>query len=397
MKKIAVIGGGILGLAIAYKLTQQSKKIEVTVFEKESKLGCHQSGNNSGVLHCGLNYKPNSLKAKLAVEGIREMISFCRENEVNYDQCGKIVVATNRNENHLLANLSKRGKLNGLKNLKILNKNQIKKREPYVNGINALLVPEEGIVDFNGVMKKLMENIKLCGGNVIFDTKIESLISKNKEEILLYNGQEKCFDLLINCTGLHSDRIYKKFTNKKRPVRIIPFRGEYMRFKQNYENMVNHLVYPVANPKFPFLGVHFTRMINGDREVGPNAVLALKREGYKNTDFSVLDTIDSFSYLGLHRFIRKNLLFSINEFSTSFFTSQFIKKAKKLLPDINISMLESGGAGVRAQAMDNKGNLLMDFRIEKFKNQIHVLNAPSPGATASLAIASYIIDRYIFD
>ncbi|MBT3872427.1 MAG: L-2-hydroxyglutarate oxidase, partial [Flavobacteriaceae bacterium] len=306
MKEVAIIGGGILGLSIGYKLSRLSKDYKVTIFEKESEVGCHQSGRNSGVLHCGLSYEPNSLKAQLAVEGIREMIAFCKQNEVNFDQCGKIVVATTHIENKILQEIAIRGKSNGLKKLKFLNKNEINEREPNIIGFNALLVPEEGIVDYKGVMLKLIELIKSNEGEVFFNTEINNIVSKNNKSIINYKSNEKNFDLVINCAGLHSDRVFKNLSKTKRPIRIVPFRGEYMSFKDEYKEMVNHLVYPVPNPKFPFLGVHFTRMINGDREVGPNAVLALKREGYKNTDFSIRDSFDSLSYKGLHNFIKNN-------------------------------------------------------------------------------------------
>jgi len=395
MKNVAIIGGGILGLAIGYKLSLKAADFRVTIFEKEAQLGCHQSGRNSGVLHCGLNYKPNSLKAQLAVEGIREMILFCQQNEVNFDQCGKIVVATNNNDNRILHDIANRGKLNGLRNLKFLDKKEINKREPNIIGMNALLVPEEGIVDYKGVMLKLVELIKSNDGEIFFNTEINNIISKNNKSIINHNAKENTYDLVINSSGLHSDKVFKNLTHTKRPVRIVPFRGEYMSFKNEYKDMVNHLVYPVPNPKFPFLGVHFTRMINGDREVGPNAVLAFKREGYKNTDFSLRDSFDSLTYKGLHNFVENNFHFALGEFSSSLFKKSFIKKAKIMMPEIEISMLKKGGAGVRAQAIDPEGNLLMDFRIERFGNQIHVLNAPSPGATASLAIANYIIKNYI--
>ena len=395
MKDVAIIGGGILGLAIGFKLSSQKGEYNVSVFEKESEVGCHQSGKNSGVLHCGLSYKPNSLKAQLTAEGMKEMISFCKQYEVDFDQCGKIVVATNNDENKLLKDLGERGRLNGLKNLRFLDKSQIIKREPNIIGENALLVPEEGIVDYKGVMLKFVDLIKQKGGNVFFNAKINSVTSKKKEIVINYKGNEKTFDIVVNCAGLQSDRVFKNLTKTKRPVRIVPFRGEYMSFKDEYKNMVNHLVYPVPNPKFPFLGVHFTRMINGNREVGPNAVLAFKREGYKNTDFSLIDTIDSLSYIGLHNFIKNNFKFALGEFSSSFLKKSFINKAKKMMPEIDSFMLKKGGAGVRAQALDPEGQLLMDFRVEKIENQIHVLNAPSPGATASLAIASHIINNYI--
>ena len=395
LKNVAIIGGGILGLAIGYKLSSKIGDFKVTIFEKESEVGCHQSGNNSGVLHCGLNYQPKSLKAQLAVQGIKEMILFCKENEVNFEQCGKIVLATNNEESLTLKDLAKRGKLNGLNNLKFLNKQEINKREPNIVGMNALLVPEEGIVDYKSVMIKLVELIRNHNGEIFFDTEIKKIISFKDKSIINFKNDEKTFDLVINCTGLHSDRVFENFTNLKRPIRIIPFRGEYMTFKNEYKELINHLVYPVPNPKYPFLGVHFTRLINGNREVGPNAVLAFKREGYKNTDFSFNDTIDSLSFKGLHNFILNNFQFAMNEFSSSILTSSFINKAKKMMPDINKSMLTKGTSGVRAQALNPEGELLMDFRVEKIKNQIHILNAPSPGATASLSIANYLINNYI--
>lgn len=394
-KKTAIVGGGILGLAIGYRLSKEHKEFKVTVFEKESEVGCHQSGRNSGVLHCGLNYKPKSLKAQLAVAGIRDMIAFCKENEVEFDQCGKVVVATNQEEEVILSDLAKRGSLNGLLGLGFLNKNQLIKREPNIRGTKALLVPEEGIVDYKGVMKKMTQLIQNNGGEVLFDSKVDK-VKSNKEKIIIEtNSGEQEFDLIINCAGLHSDRVFLNLTQQKRPLRIVPFRGEYMSFKDEYKEMINHLVYPVPNPKFPFLGVHFTRMISGEREVGPNAVLAFKREGYKNTDFSAKDTVDSLFYVGFHNFIKNNFSFAIGEFTSSLSKKAFINKAKRMMPEIEGVMLKNGGSGVRAQAMNPKGELLMDFKIEKNKNQIHVLNAPSPGATASLAIANYIIKNYI--
>ena len=395
MKEVAIIGGGILGLSIGYKLSRLYTKYKVTIFEKEDEVGCHQSGRNSGVLHCGLSYKPKSLKAQLAVDGTREMIKFCKDNEVSFDQCGKVVVATNNFEERYIKEIAKKGKLNGLKGLKFLNNSELSKREPFVRANKALLVPEEGIVDFKGVMLKLAKLIKEKNGSIFLKTDVNSIKNKKNKAIIRFGSKEKEFDLIINCAGLYSDRVYASLTKNKRPVRIVPFRGEYMRFKEGFNQMVNHLVYPVPNPKFPFLGVHFTRMIDGSRELGPNAVLALKREGYKNTDFSIVDSFDSITYKGLLKFISKNFKFSIGEFLSSLSKKSFINKAKKIMPEIEESMLEKGISGVRAQAMSSNGELLMDFRIEQIKNQIHLLNAPSPGATASLAIANHIILNYI--
>ena len=390
-KNIVIIGGGIIGLSVAFKYQKKFPNHKVVVIEKENKIGQHQSGRNSGVLHCGLYYKPGSLKAKLAVNGIKEMTDFCKKNQIDHEICGKVVVATNENEVKTLENLAIRGGLNGLKNLKFLNKNELAKREPHVYAKKALLVPEEGIVDFKAVQLKLKDLIIENGGKIIQNQRVTGLASEN---ILKTNKDEYLFNLIFNCSGLHTDRVFENLTGLKPKIKIIPFRGEYFKFKNNFKNLVNHLIYPVPDPKFPFLGVHFTRMINGDREVGPNSVLAFKREGYKNTDISLHDLYDSLTYSGLIKFVLNNFSFSLNEFTTSLSKNLFIKKAKKMIPDVKSSMFEKGISGVRAQAVQKTGNLLMDFEIVKHKNQIHVLNAPSPGATASLSIADHIL-KYI--
>ena len=390
---IAIVGGGIVGLALGYKLSKV-KGNKVHVYEKEKEVGFHQSGRNSGVLHCGLAYKPGSLKAKLAVSGIKQMVKYCVDYKINHDVCGKIVVASNEDEAKLLENTAQRGNLNGLKGLKYLNNRELKDREPFVSSHKTLLVPEEGIVDYKGVMMSMKENIINSGGRVFLDTKIEK-VKENKNFIYINNNSSISYNTIIYTTGLQSDINFKKFTNNKLKAKIVPFRGEYYTLEEHAKKLVNHLVYPVGNPKFPFLGVHFTRMINGDREVGPNAVLAFKREGYKNTDISISEMLDYLSYLGFLKFIGKNFLFSLNEFSTSILKSSFLKKTQKLIPDISSSDIKSGPAGVRAQGIDHKGNLMMDFDIKIHKNQIHVINAPSPAATSALSIADYIIKNYI--
>ena len=390
---IAIVGGGIVGLALGYKLSKV-KGNKVHVYEKEKEVGFHQSGRNSGVLHCGLAYKPGSLKAKLAVSGIKQMVKYCIDYKINHDVCGKIVVASNEDEAKLLENTAQRGNLNGLKGLKYLNNRELKDREPFVSSHKTLLVPEEGIVDYKGVMMSMKENIINSGGRVFLDTKIEK-VEENKNFININENSSISYNIIIYTTGLQSDINFKKFTNNKLKAKIVPFRGEYYTLEEHAKKLVNHLVYPVGNPKFPFLGVHFTRMINGDREVGPNAVLAFKREGYRNTDISISEMLDYLSYLGFLKFIGKNFLFSLNEFSTSILKSSFLKKTQKLIPDISSSDIKSGPAGVRAQGIDYKGNLMMDFEIKTHKNQIHVINAPSPAATSALSIADYIIKNYI--
>jgi L-2-hydroxyglutarate oxidase len=397
MKKVAIVGGGILGLAIGYELGVHHSNFKVDLFEKEDSLGKHQSGNNSGVLHCGLYYQPGSLKARLAVDGIREMIAFCKKNNINHDVCGKIVVSGNDREDILLDNLAVRGKKNGLHGLKFLNQTEIKEREPNVRATKALLVPEEGIVDYAQIMSVLSHFIVGSGGDIFLNNKVFGAQSTKCNSLILKSDQfEKEYDLVINCAGLHADRNYTNLTGKRSPIKIVPFRGEYMHVLEKYKHVVNHLIYPVPDPKYPFLGVHFTRMINGEREVGPNAVLALKREGYKNTDFSLIDTLDSLAYKGFLNFVIKNAGFALGEFASSISSKSFVSKAKKLIPEIEEYMFEKGGtAGVRAQAVSPGGDLLMDFNIVRENHQIHVLNAPSPGATASLSIAKHIIQNYI--
>lgn len=390
-----MIGGGIVGLAIAYKLQLKYPASKILLFEKENTIGQHQSGRNSGVLHCGLYYEPGSLKAKLAVDGIRQMTEFCQENNIPHEICGKIVVASNLRETQFLKNLHERGTANGLNGLKYLLPAELKAREPFVKAEEALLVPEEGIVDYKAVMDKLQELILSNDGEVFTNVEISDITETADELVLHGAGREWKVDQLVSCAGLHSDRVFEKLTKKKRPLRIVPFRGEYLMLKPEAEKLVNHLIYPVPDPEYPFLGIHFTRMMTGAREVGPNAVFALKREGYTNKDFSLSDTFDALAYKGFINFLAKNFTFSMGEFYSSINTSAFLKKARKLIPDIDSSHFVKGTAGVRAQAMDSTGKLIMDFKVVKENRQVHVLNAPSPGATASLAIADHIIENYI--
>ncbi|WP_106793785.1 L-2-hydroxyglutarate oxidase [Aquimarina sp. Aq78] len=396
MSKIAIVGGGIIGLAIAHKLSQLKTVSSVTVYEKEKNVGQHQSGRNSGVLHCGLYYKPGSLKSLLSVQGIREMVSFCREHDISHDICGKVVVATTAEEEKSLEALAKRGHKNGLEGLKYLNNDELQKREPYVRAKKALLVPEEGIVSYKAVMLKLVDLIKQNGGEICTDTKIEKVKSSNdKGVVLITDKKEVAYDYLVSCAGLYSDHTFNKLTKESSPLKIVPFRGEYLMFKPELNHIVNHLVYPVPDAKYPFLGVHFTRLIDGQREVGPNAVFAFKREGYNTFSFSAKETFESLTYPGLIRFMKNNFAFSMGELKSSMSSSAFIDKARKMIPEVTNDMFVKGNAGVRAQAISTKGELLMDFNIIRKDRQVHVLNAPSPGATSSLAIAKYIIDQYL--
>ncbi|ARN76514.1 hypothetical protein BST97_15550 [Nonlabens spongiae] len=390
--KIGIIGGGLIGLALGRLIS--AKGVKVIVFDKDN-IASHQSGNNSGVLHCGLHYKPGSLKARLAVQGIREMTNYCIKNSITHESCGKIVVANSQQEIDRLKTLAGRGKLNGLKGLKYLNQKELKEREPHVCAAAALLVPEEGIVDFKQVATSLKKDIQNQDGFVKENCKVvSSKINPQGKTMLTTACGEYEFDLIFNCAGLYSDKIFADFSSTKPDLKVVPFRGEYWSLKPEFSHLVKHLIYPTPNPAFPFLGVHFTRMTSGVREVGPNAVLALKREGYTNKDFNLSEALESVTYPGFIKFLTKNFRFSLEEFISSLTIEGFVKKSKKLIPDIDASMLDQKTAGVRAQSMSRSGKLHMDFEVKRFNNQVHVLNAPSPGATASLAIARYIVEEY---
>lgn len=392
MKEIAVIGGGIVGLATAWKVAEAFPDSKLTVFEKEEVVGKHQSGNNSGVLHCGLYYKPGSLKAQLAVRGIREMVAFCERYSIPFELCGKLVLATNELEVSRLHNLEERGRLNGLSGIKRLKSEEILEREPNVNGVGGLEVPEEGIVDYSKVCEKLSELLVENGHLIRLGTEIRSGRACNGKFRLHSDTDDLEFDYVINCAGLYSDRVCRKLCGRP-SLMIVPFRGEYYRLKQKSQHLVNHLIYPVPDPRFPFLGVHFTRLIHGGVEAGPNAVLALSREGYRKTNVCLNDLAELAVFPGLWRFVNGHTKMCINEIRQSLSRKRFCENLQRLVPAVNEDDLEIGGAGVRAQAMNRKGELVGDFSFVQEKRVLHVLNAPSPGATASLAIGGEIVNR----
>ena len=387
--KIVIVGGGIVGLASGIKIAEQVPGARIIVLEKEPNVGMHQSTHNSGVLHCGLYYKPGSLKARLAVDGIREMTLFAKENGIRHEICGKIVLAVEEPEVDRLRDLHERGKQNGLQGLQWLNREQIAEREPAAAGLAALLVPEEGIIDFRGVIDRFAELLRANGHEVRTGGRAIGLLTKGGGQVVLTNQGEVEADFVVNCAGLYSDRVFE-FTGEKPACKIVPFRGEYFRLKPEATKLVKHLIYPVPNPKLPFLGVHFTRMINGGAEAGPSAVLALSREGYRKMDFSLRDTWESLTFPGLARFMMRFPGASLNEVMNSISSKIFLANLQRLVPSIRVEDIEPGEAGVRAQAMNRQGELLMDFSFEERPGQLHVLNAPSPGATASLSIGAHI-------
>ena len=385
---IAIIGGGIVGTAVGMSL-QKDKNLSVILIEAENKFAPHQTGNNSGVIHSGLYYKPGSLKAKNCIEGRELMYRFCEENNVPYNRCGKIVIAVYDYEVSALHELEQRGRENGLKGIRKISKEEIKEYEPHADGILGLYVPETGIVNYSLVTEKYVEIFTGYGGKVLISTKFLNLVRKNDEMILETNQGEIKTRVLVNCAGLQSDRVAQKCGIKPN-LQIIPFRGEYFNLVKEKEYLINNLIYPIPDPKFPFLGVHFTRMIKGGVEAGPNAVLSFKREGYKKFDFSFEDSIQMFSYVGFWKMAAQHYKMGIKEFYRSFNKNEFVSALQKLVPEIKDADIYPGGAGVRAQALESDGKLVDDFRIIEAENMVHVLNAPSPAATASISIGNTI-------
>ena len=388
-KHIVIVGGGIVGLATAYKLGSLLPSYQITVLEKEEAPGRHQTGHNSGVLHCGLYYKPGSTKARLAVSGIQEMVAFCQRHQIQHEVCGKIVVAVDDTELDRLQALEQRGTQNGLRGLEWLNRDAMREIEPNVGGIAALKVPQEGIVDYAHVTRVLVEEIQAAGNQVLCNEEVTVLQRREKGWLIQSPKNEFRADYVVGCAGLYSDRV-SQLAGAERDARIVPFRGEYYQIKPERQHLVNHLIYPVPDPQFPFLGVHFTRLIHGGIEAGPNAVLALSREGYRKTDVNLADIIDAVSFPGLWRFMAKYPKMTIDELRRSFSKNRFCASLQRLVPSIQESDLAPGGAGVRAQAMSVQGDLIQDFLLVERQNALHVLNAPSPAATASLAIGGDI-------
>ena len=389
-RRVIIVGGGIVGLATAYRLVEKFPGARVTVLEKEPGLGRHQTGHNSGVLHCGLYYQPGSVKARLAVSGIQQMVAFCRENSVPHEICGKLVVATNQSEVHRLRALEQRGTINGLQGLGWLDRDAMRDVEPHVEGIAALRVPQEGIVDYPRVCEVLAGRLADRGATVMTDAKVQRLQQAGSGWRARTPEGDFDGDFLINCAGLHCDRVAQA-AGERREMRILPFRGEYYKLKPARQHLVRNLIYPVPDPRFPFLGVHFTRLIHGGIEAGPNAVLAGSREGYRKTDLNLADLFDALSYGGFWRFLRRYPSTAWFELRRSLSRHLFCRSLQRLVPEVQPDDLETGGSGVRAQAISPAGELVQEFCLVTRPNALHVLNAPSPAATASLAIGVEIV------
>ena len=392
MDDVIVIGGGIVGLATAYKLLEQKPELKLRILEKEKSIGLHQSGHNSGVIHSGIYYKPGSMKAKNCRRGVEELLLFCDKFNVQYDLCGKVIVAVNLEEVNRLDALYKRGLENGISNIRIVDSQELKDLEPHATGIKAIHVPSTGIINYTSVVDELAKQIIKRGGEIKTKATVKGFVRKAGECIVNTQMCDYPTELVINCAGLYSDKI-AQLAGENSSISIIPFRGEYYVLKPESRHLVNSLIYPVPDPRLPFLGVHFTRRIDGSVEAGPNAVLATAREGYRRRDFNFQETWELLTNPGVWKIGRNYWKTGMREYTRSLFKPLFVKALQYLVPAIQGSDLVPGGSGVRAQAMDETGKLLDDFCIVQSERFIHVLNAPSPAATASFAIGSTIADQ----
>lgn len=394
---ITIIGGGIIGLATAIKTADAHPHARLLLLEKESRLASHQTGHNSGVIHSGIYYKPGSLKARTCVAGRRALIEFCDRHAVPYELCGKVVVATSVEELRRLEELHRRGVANGLEGLEMIGPERLREIEPNTTGVKALHVPATGIIDYAKVAEAYAARIRAVGGDIRISSRVTDIITSRDEIIVQSATGDYRTKYLINCCGLHSDAVANMMMpagskGAQEHYRIIPFRGEYYKVSTVKQHLVRNLIYPVPDPSFPFLGVHFTRMIGGGVEAGPNAVLAFAREGYRRADVNFGDLWQMVSFKGFWVMAGKYWQTGCGEFYRSLSKKAFVRALRKLVPEITMDDLVTGGSGVRAQAVSLNGALVDDFVIQQSRNAIHVLNAPSPGATASLAIGQAIAD-----
>lgn len=387
-----IIGGGIVGLATALQLLQRRPATRLILVEKEPALARHQSGHNSGVIHSGLYYKPGSQKALQCREGYEALLNFCRDEGIRHDICGKIVVASTKEELVELEQLRLRGIANGLSDLKRLSAAELRELEPHCVGLGGLLVPQTGIVDYAAVARRIGEKIRELGGEIVLNERVDAIRRSSSQVEIVTSSSTRTAKLLVACAGLHSDRLARQ-TAPDLQMRIVPFRGEYFALAPEARHLVRNLIYPVPDSRFPFLGVHFTRRIGGEIECGPNAVFALAREGYQKLDFNIRDTVESLRWPGFRSLARKYWRFGIGEFRRSVSKPAFTKALQRLVPEIREEHLVPGGSGVRAQACWRDGTLVDDFHLVDAGNVIHVCNAPSPAATASLAIGGTLAHR----
>lgn len=386
---VVIIGGGIVGLASAWNILKENPGLKVAILEKEAELAAHQTGHNSGVIHSGIYYKPGSLKAQNCIGGYHMLLDFCREHGIMFDLCGKLIVATDAWELPLLDNLYKRGLENRLDKISMVEQERLKEFEPHMRGIRAIHVPYTGIIDYTDVSLKLAELIEQMGGRIYTSQQAKDIrVKTDGVEVVTDYGVHSA-KLMVNCAGLYCDKI-AEMAGEKPDTRIIPFRGEYFMLKPEKRGLVRNLIYPVPDPNFPFLGVHFTRMIDGGIEAGPNAVFAFKREGYEKADVDLVELFESLTWPGFQKVATKFWKTGMGEFYRSFSKTAFTKALQKFIPEVQEDDLVPAEAGVRAQACDRTGGLLDDFKIIENNRAIHILNAPSPAATSSLSIGQTI-------
>ena len=391
MNDLLIAGGGIVGLATAYRFLKRFPGKSLTLVEKEAELAEHQTGRNSGVLHSGIYYRPGSLKATNCREGKQAMEAFCQQEEIAYDLCGKIIVAVDAEEIPRLEKILERGKANGVQ-CEMISAGRLHELEPHAAGVQAIHVPETGIVDYTQVCRRLAERVRESGGKVITEARVTAIQQHDRQIVVETTAGEFAGKTLVNCTGLHSDRL-ARLGGATPSVKIIPFRGEYFELAPAARHLVNNLIYPVPDPSFPFLGVHFTRMIHGGVECGPNAVLAGAREGYSKTDINFRDLSESLTYPGFIKLAAKYWRVGAGEMWRSWSKQAFVRALSRLVPEIEAAHLTAAPAGIRAQAIGRDGSMIDDFLIEEQKHIINVLNAPSPAATASLNIGALVVDR----
>jgi (S)-2-hydroxyglutarate dehydrogenase len=389
IKSVGVIGGGLVGLATAYRLLERGDVGHVVLFEKERDVGQHQSTHNSGVLHCGLHYLPGSLKAQLAVRGVRQMVEFCTVHGIPFDRCGKVVVAVDEVEVPRLRELERRGTANGLTGLRRLSGSELRELEPHAAGVEGLHVPEEGIVDYAAVCSTLRRLIEQAGGDIRVGTAVRALRRENGGWRVDADSGSASVSRIVNAAGLQADRV-ARLAGEHPTTRIVPFRGEYWTLRPERAHLVRNLIYPVPDPTFPFLGVHFTRMIHGGVEAGPNAVLALSREGYRWRDISPRDTADALTFVGLWKFLLRYGRTAALEVARSASSTLFLRALQRLVPELRREDIVRGQSGVRAQAVSRSGQIVHDFEMLRTNDAVHVLSAPSPAATSSLAIGEVI-------
>lgn len=388
---IAIIGGGIVGAATLYKLQTKYPQLNIVLLDKEAELAAHQTGHNSGVIHSGLYYKPGSLKAKNCFEGRHELVVFAKEHGIDFDICGKVIVATDEKELPNLDRIFQNGVQNQIEGIRKITAEEVKEFEPYVECIAGIHVPVTGIIDFRGATAKMVElALKLNPkSEVKLSTEFQRVEKSDDYSIIYTNNSTIKSRYLVYCAGLHADRLAKK-DGVKLKEQVVPFRGDYYELAEHAKHKVRNLIYPVPDPNFPFLGVHFTRMVDGSVECGPNAVFSFKREGYNKTDFSFRDSWEALTYKGTWKLFFGNIKYGIDEYRRAFSKRLFLKSLQRMIPSLTMEDIKPARAGVRAQLLSQNGDTRDDFRIEHHGNSIHVLNAPSPAATASLSIGNYI-------